>query len=362
MKSPPAFVILRKNMKMTGPLKVSGLSKTFHGNRGVQSLDFQLNQGEGFSLLGPSGCGKSTTLRILGGFETPDSGTIFHGEQEITRLPPQKRDIRTVFQKFALFPHLNVEQNVAFGLKMQKRSPNEISAKVEWALDLLEIQFLRDRNVKSLSGGEQQRTALARALVTEPSVLLLDEPLSALDLKLREKMQLELLALRKRLGITFLFVTHDQSEAMALSDRIAVMKDGTIQQIGSPMDIYQRPKNRFVADFIGQANFLPGNSASLFSGDREKLPAAKDQQSWMIRPEHFSYRPKDWRAPSGHIVLDAKLLDSAFLGADRLAKCELRNGQQILWKSPSFEPLPIPVGADFWLSAEVEDLWVVDGS
>jgi spermidine/putrescine transport system ATP-binding protein len=349
-------------MKISGPLKVSSLSKKFQGNRGVQSLDFSLSQGEGFSLLGPSGCGKSTTLRILGGFETPDSGAIFHGDQNITHLPPQNRDIRTVFQKFALFPHLDVEQNVAFGLKMQKRSPQEILAKVEWALDLLEIQFLRKRNVKSLSGGEQQRTALARALVTEPSVLLLDEPLSALDLKLREKMQLELLALRKRLGITFLFVTHDQAEAMALSDRIAVMKNGQIQQIGSPMEIYQRPKNRFVADFIGQANFIPNNAVFLFNGDRTHLPMAKEGQDWMIRPEHFSFRTSDWRAPAGHITLEAKLLDSAFLGADRLAKCELRNGQLILWKSPSFEPLPIQAGAEFWLSAEVEDLWVVDGS
>jgi ABC-type Fe3+/spermidine/putrescine transport system ATPase subunit len=348
-------------MKTLGDLKVSQIAKKFQENRGVESLEFSLPQGEGFSLLGPSGCGKSTTLRIIGGFENPDSGKIFHGTKEITQLPPQKRDIRTVFQKFALFPHLNVQENVAFGLRMQKKSEQEIREKVDWALDLLEIHFLRERNVKKLSGGEQQRTALARALVTEPSVLLLDEPLSALDLKLREKMQLELLSLRKRLGITFLFVTHDQSEAMALSDRIAVMKEGKIQQVGNPSEIYQKPNSRFVADFIGQANFLPSSDALLLEGDKENLPEAKGKD-WMIRPEHFSFRSMDWKNPKGHVSLKAKLLESAFLGADRVAKCQLANGKTLLWKSPSFEPLPVSYGENLHLSLEVEDLWAVDAT
>lgn len=341
-------------------LTLSSLTKHYPGDRGIQQIDFSIEQGEGFSLLGPSGCGKTTTLRIVGGFETPDSGSVIHGNKDITKLPPQKRDIRTVFQKFALFPHLNVQDNVAFGLRMQKVSEKEIQQKLEWALQLLEIQHIRERNVKTLSGGEQQRTALARALVTEPSVLLLDEPLSALDLKLREKMQLELLSLRRRLGISFLFVTHDQSEAMALSDRVAVMKDGKIQQIGTPSEIYQKPASRFVADFIGQANFLSMETASLFQGNRESLPKAKLGQEWMIRPEHFSYQSEGIPPSSRHLVLKGTYLESAFLGADQLAKVELENGQTVLWKSPGFEPIPKSSGEKLFLSVEIEDLWVVD--
>ncbi len=341
-------------------LTLSSLTKQYPGDRGIQQIDFSVEQGEGFSLLGPSGCGKTTTLRIVGGFETPDSGSVIHGNKDITKLPPQKRDIRTVFQKFALFPHLNVQDNVAFGLRMQKVSEKEIQKKLAWALQLLEIQHIRERNVKTLSGGEQQRTALARALVTEPSVLLLDEPLSALDLKLREKMQLELLSLRRRLGISFLFVTHDQSEAMALSDRVAVMKDGRIQQIGSPAEIYQKPASRFVAEFIGQANFLSMNSAALFQGNRESLPKGKSGQEWMIRPEHFSYQSEDTPLTNRHLVLKGTYLESAFLGADQLAKVELENGQTVLWKSPGFEPIPKSSGETLFLSVEIEDLWVVD--
>lgn len=341
-------------------LTLSSLSKHYPGDRGIQNIDFSIEQGEGFSLLGPSGCGKTTTLRIVGGFESPDSGSIFHGDKNITKLPPQKRDIRTVFQKFALFPHLDVQDNVAFGLRMQKTPEQEIQKKINWALDLLEIQHIRHRNVKTLSGGEQQRTALARSLVTEPSVLLLDEPLSALDLKLREKMQLELLSLRRRLGISFLFVTHDQSEAMALSDRVAVMKDGKVQQIGTPTEIYQRPANRFVADFIGQANFLSTEAAPLFQGNRDSLPKIKEGQQWMIRPEHFSHHPDGKLASDRHLVLNGTFLEAAFLGADQLAKVELENGQMILWKSPGFEPIPKSSGEKLFLTVEVEDLWVVD--
>lgn len=350
-------------MQCKGALRLHGVSKEFSAaGTGVRSLQLEIPQGEGFSLLGPSGCGKSTTLRLIGGFETPDAGRIFHGEREITQLPPQKRDIRTVFQRYALFPHLSVRENVAFGLRMQKRAGAELTQKVDWALGLLEIARLAGRDISQLSGGEQQRVALARALVTEPSVLLLDEPLSALDFKLRERMQLELLSLRHKLGSTFLFVTHDQSEAMSLSDRVAVMRGGEVVQVGRPEEIYHRPKSRFVAEFIGQANFLPNQKIELLEGDRERLPALAGNQHWMVRPEHFTLRTAGWRAPGGFVAMKGRLLETAFLGADRVSKFSDAEGGAYLVKSPGFEPAPGKVGDELLLSWETEDTWTVASS
>jgi spermidine/putrescine transport system ATP-binding protein len=349
-------------MKKEGNLALEGVSKVFQGQGGVRNLQFEISQGEGFSLLGPSGCGKSTTLRLIGGFETPDQGRVLHNGRDITSLPPQKRDIRTVFQRYALFPHLDVEGNLAFGLKMQKKAPSEIQQKVNWALGLLEIEPLRHRPIHRLSGGEQQRVALARALVTEPSVLLLDEPLSALDLKLRERMQLELLSLRHRLGSTFVFVTHDQGEAMSLSDRIAVMRGGEIMQIGSPEEIYHRPHSRFVAEFIGQANFLSETKRELLTGSVEKLPAVGAAQEWMVRPEHFTPRPLGWQAPAGFVALKIRVNETAFLGPDRLTKGQDQAGLSYLVKSPGFEPMPGAPGAEILLSWETEDTWTVASS
>jgi spermidine/putrescine transport system ATP-binding protein len=349
-------------MNSRGTLQLKGVTKLFQGQGGARGLTFAIPQGEGFSLLGPSGCGKSTTLRLIGGFETPDTGTIFHAEREITRLPPQKRDIRTVFQRYALFPHLNVEENVAFGLRMQRLKAAETAKKVKWAMDLLEISPLKFRPVQRLSGGEQQRVALARALVTEPSVLLLDEPLSALDLKLRERMQLELLSLRHKLGSTFVFVTHDQGEAMSLSDRIAVMRDGEIEQIGTPEQIYHRPLSRFVATFIGQANFLSRTKRSLLSGDLERLPALSSDQEWMVRPEHFTPRALDWRPPGGFVGLKIKVAETAFLGPERLTKGYDQEEHPYILKTPGFEPMPGRPGDEILLSWETEDTWTVASS
>lgn len=350
---------------MQGSLKLEGVSRVFGAETdaaGVRDLDVEIQPGEGFSLLGPSGCGKSTTLRLIGGFETPDRGRILHGGRDITRLPPQEREIRTVFQRYALFPHLGVRENIAFGLRMQKQPEATIQEKVNWAIQLLQISALEKRKIAQLSGGEQQRVALARALVTEPSVLLLDEPLSALDLKLRERMQLELLALRRKLGSSFLFVTHDQGEAMALSDRIAVMRGGRIVQIGTPYEIYHRPSSRFVADFIGQANFLPGTKASILAGDRERLPSIGSHQHWMVRPEHFTPRPVGWQAPGGFVSVKARVNETAFLGAEWLIKCSDAEGFPYLLKTPGFEPLPARVGEEFVLSWETEDTWTVGSS
>jgi spermidine/putrescine transport system ATP-binding protein len=344
------------------PLRLENVQKIFPGSQsGVHELNIDIAPGEGFSLLGPSGCGKSTTLRIIGGFEAPDQGRVFHG-QEITQLPPQKRDIRTVFQRYALFPHLTVEENVAFGLRMQKRTLTEIQAKARWAMGLLEIARLASRPIQKLSGGEQQRVAVARALVTEPSILLLDEPLSALDLKLREKMQLELLALRHKLGTTFIFVTHDQNEAMALSDRIAVMKEGRIMQTGSPEEIYQRPNSRFVAEFIGQANFLPAAKAQLLSGDRERLPRLEGNREWMVRPEHFNARDAEWQAPAGFVTLPVRIVETAFLGQDRLTKAVDEGGTPYLLKTPGFEKSPGRPNEKILLAWETEDTWTVGSS
>jgi spermidine/putrescine transport system ATP-binding protein len=245
---------------------------------------------------------------------------------------------------------------------MQKRQESEITAKVNWGLDLLQIQHLRHRPITRLSGGEQQRVALARALVTEPSVLLLDEPLSALDLKLRERMQLELLALRQKLGSTFVFVTHDQGEAMTVSDRIAVMKSGRIMQLGTPEEIYHRPTSRFVADFIGQANFLNAGKRALLTGDLERMPKLAGDHCWMVRPEHFTPRTTEWKAPGGFVALKARVSEIAFLGPDRLTKASDAEGFSYLVKSPGFEPAPGQPGEEILLSWETEDTWTVASS
>ena len=237
-------------------LELRGVSKRFEAVHALKPTELIIKEGEFFSLLGPSGCGKTTLLRILGGFEFLDSGEITFQGNRIDVLPSFKRPFNTVFQRYALFPHLNVFENVAFGLRVKKVSHSEVEKRVQSALELVRMGEFKARKIPTLSGGQQQRIALARALINEPKILLLDEPLSALDLKLRQEMQVELLELQKRLKITFIFVTHDQEEAMALSNRMAVMNDGQIEQVGSPSEIYDRPKTKFVAEFIGVMNQL----------------------------------------------------------------------------------------------------------
>jgi spermidine/putrescine transport system ATP-binding protein len=233
------------------------VSKRFDDFKAVDNVSLQIKDGEFFSLLGPSGCGKTTILRMIAGFEQPSQGHIFLEGQPVETLPPYKRSVNTVFQNYALFPHLTIAENIAFGLEMKKLDRAEISKRVKAALELVRLPDVADRKPRQLSGGQQQRIALARALINQPAVLLLDEPLSALDLKLRKAMQLELKQLQQQVGITFIFVTHDQEEAMTMSDRIAVMDQGRVLQVGAPAEIYERPTNRFVADFIGEANILP---------------------------------------------------------------------------------------------------------
>ncbi|MCI5903884.1 MAG: ABC transporter ATP-binding protein [Oscillospiraceae bacterium] len=230
----------------------------FDGERILDKINLDIKDKEFVTLLGPSGCGKTTTLRIIGGFLDPDSGTVMFDGKKINGLPPYKRNVNTVFQRYALFPHLNVYDNIAFGLRVQKLSEKDISKRVAEMLKLVNLTGFEKRSITRLSGGQQQRVAIARALVNHPKVLLLDEPLGALDLKLRKEMQIELKRIQEQLEITFIYVTHDQEEALTMSDTVVVMNGGIIQQVGSPVDIYNEPKNAFVADFIGESNILNG--------------------------------------------------------------------------------------------------------
>ena len=234
------------------------ISKAYDGATVLDDLSLSVKENTFVTLLGPSGCGKTTTLRIIGGFERPDAGTVIFDGQDITSLPPNKRQLNTVFQKYALFTHMTIAENIAFGLKIKNKPKSYIDDKIKYALKLVNLDGFENRSVASLSGGQQQRIAIARAIVNEPRVLLLDEPLGALDLKLRQDMQYELIRLKNELGITFIYVTHDQEEALTMSDTVVVMNEGRIQQIGTPQDIYNEPKNAFVADFIGESNIIDG--------------------------------------------------------------------------------------------------------
>jgi len=239
-------------------IRLQGISKAFDGETVLDNVSLDIHDKEFITLLGPSGCGKTTTLRIIGGFETPDSGEVFFDGKEISHVPPYLRLVNTVFQKYALFPNYNVYENVAFGLRLKKIPEEEIKTRVREILAMVNLKGFERRHVTTLSGGQQQRVAIARALVNQPRVLLLDEPLGALDLKLRKDMQTELKKIQRQTGITFIYVTHDQEEALSMSDTVVVMAEGHIQQIGSPVDIYNEPVNAFVADFIGESNILDG--------------------------------------------------------------------------------------------------------
>jgi spermidine/putrescine transport system ATP-binding protein len=278
--------------RATPAVEAFRVSKTFGGPSGLRALDdvsVAIKPNEFFTLLGPSGCGKTTLLRCIAGFETPTEGAILLDGRDITRDPPYRRAVNTVFQSYALFPHLSVAENIGFGLEMLDRPKDEVRATVEAMLRLVRMEALRDRRTSQISGGQQQRVALARALAPHPKVLLLDEPLSALDLKLRKEMQIELKRLQHETGITFVFVTHDQEEALTMSDRIAVMREGRILQIGAPRDIYDRPANRFVADFIGETNFLKGEAAPAPSGGAAVRLAAG--AAIEARPPAGGFRP-----------------------------------------------------------------------
>ena len=239
-------------------IELQGITKIYDDNTVLDNIDLYIRKREFITLLGPSGCGKTTTLRIIAGFEYPTTGKVLFDGRDVSGVPPYKREVNTVFQKYALFPHMNVEDNIAFGLTLKKTPTDEIKRRVDEMLNMIDLPGYNKRKVDSLSGGQQQRIAIARALVNRPKVLLLDEPLGALDLKMRKEMQLELKSMQQQLGITFVYVTHDQEEALTMSDTIVVMAQGRIQQIGTPEMIYNEPKNGFVADFIGESNIIDG--------------------------------------------------------------------------------------------------------
>jgi len=288
----------------TSAVSIRGVTKRFPGGKGaepvvaVDALDLEIEDGEFFSLLGPSGCGKTTTLRMIGGFEYPTAGSIQIFGEEVGLLPPNKRPVNTVFQSYALFPHMTVAQNIAFGLEMQDVAAAEIKERVGNVIELVQLEGRENRKPKQLSGGQQQRVALARALVNRPKVLLLDEPLGALDLKLRQAMQLELKEMQERVGITFIYVTHDQEEALTMSDRLAVMDHGELLQVGAPETIYDKPRTRFVADFIGDTNLLTatvidGRAVRLSDGSAIRVENDRPVGSTVtvaVRPEKLGLR------------------------------------------------------------------------
>ncbi len=297
-------------------LHLTGIAKSFGAHRVLQGLDLHVPDGQFTTLLGPSGCGKTTLLRIVAGFEVPDAGTVRLGSKDITRLPAHRRPVNTVFQSYALFPHLNVFDNVAFGLRARKLAETDISGKVAEMLEVLRIADLRHRKPGVLSGGQRQRVALARALVNEPEVLLLDEPMSALDARLRREVQAELKRIQRRFAITFILVTHDQDEAIAVSDRILIMKDGRIEQDGTPEQVYERPVSRFVAEFMGSANVLSAKAlgggvvaTSVGELNVSERPAWNDG-TVAIRPEDIEIREQQ-PAVNG---LTGTVLDRLFRG------------------------------------------------
>jgi len=311
-------------------VRVEDVVKKFGEVMAVDNVSIEVFAGEFFSILGPSGCGKTTLLRSIAGLEEPDWGTIYLSGKPINSTPPYQRDVNMVFQNYALFPHMNVYENVAFGLKVKKIKKDEIKERVFKALELVGLSGMSNRAPKQLSGGQQQRIALARALVNEPSVLLLDEPLGALDLKLRKQMQLELKSLQKRLGITFIYVTHDQEEALTMSDRIAIMCEGKLNQVGTPSQVYEEPKTEFVANFIGISNLFPGdlkNGANstliLTTSDGFEIKAVASDMNFpktaiaMVRPEKIRitpYKPGEGQEEQEVNLLRGKIEEIVYLG------------------------------------------------
>ena len=313
--------------------------KKFGDAVAVDRISLEVRDGEFFSLLGPSGCGKTTTLRMIGGFEQPTSGLIELQGQDVTWLPPFKRNVNTVFQNYALFPHLTIFENVAFGLRRKGVKPSEIKSRVTEMLSLVELPGYEARKPTQISGGQAQRVALARALINRPAVLLLDEPLGALDLKLRKQMQVELKRIQQEVGITFIYVTHDQEEAMTMSDRIAVMNKGHYEQLGDPESLYERPTTRFVASFLGISNLLPAKvlgsddgyaRASLVDDTAIRVPRALvDGQSTVsigIRPEKIRLSEPEASTPTGHNRLTGVIRDASYLGVSTQYQVESRGG------------------------------------
>ena len=323
-------------------VRLERVTKLFGDVAAVDDLSLDISEGEFFSMLGPSGCGKTTTLRMIGGFEDPTYGTVYLGGRDVTDLPPYKRDVNTVFQSYALFPHLDVYENVAFGLRRKKVDKSEIETRVADTMRLVDLTGFEKRKPPQMSGGQQQRVALARALVNHPQVLLLDEPLGALDMKLRKQMQLYLKRIQQEVGITFIYVTHDQEEAMTMSDRLAVMRLGKIEQLGEPADVYENPNTEFVAGFLGASNMLEGElkegsngvaTVVLAAGGSVKLPSSRvpsDLHGTVkvgVRPEKLTIsRGDDASAPADLNHVSGRVTMTTYIGVSHQYKIESIGG------------------------------------
>jgi len=352
-------------------VRLEGVTKRFGDQVAVDNVSLEIRDGEFFSLLGPSGCGKTTLLRMIAGFDTPDQGRVIIGGKDMTEVPPYLRPVNTVFQNYALFPHMTVEQNIAFGLRMKKMPRDEIARRVQWALELINLPGYEKRRTDQMSGGQRQRIALARALVNEPEVLLLDEPLSALDLKLRQELRVDLMNLQEQLGITFIFVTHDQEEALVMSDRIAVMNKGRIEQLGPTEEIYELPQTAFVAKFIGDSNLIPAQAIEPrkvrtplgeFVLDDEDALAPGQEVLLSIRPEKIRlFREK----PSLPNVFSAKVDDIIYTGSENQYLL-LADGQRLMCKTLN-QDIQEPGHEEFaydeevWVAFTPEKLVVIQG-
>lgn len=320
-------------------IRLQNISKSFGAQEVLKGIDLVINRNEFVTILGPSGCGKTTMLRIIGGFETPDEGQIFFEGKDITDLPANQRHFNTVFQSYALFPHMSVGENIAFGLRVSGKSEDYIREKVKYGLRLVNLKGFENRRIDSLSGGQQQRIAMARAIVNEPKVLLLDEPLGALDLKLRQEMEYELVRLKNELGITFIYITHDQEEALTMSDRVIVMNEGEIRQMGTPEEIYNEPENAFVADFIGDANIISGNMV------RDRLVRIEgidfncidegfkpnEAVDVMIRPEDIEIRKY------GEGIFNGTIISKLFIGVHYEMLLKSESGTDFEWLVQNYD-------------------------
>jgi spermidine/putrescine transport system ATP-binding protein len=357
-------------------VRLDRVTKRFGSVVAVDGVSLEIRRGEFFSLLGPSGCGKTTTLRMIGGFEQPDEGVIELGGTNVAGLPPHRRDVNTVFQSYALFPHLNVADNVSYGLKRRKVDRGEIRGRVKRILDLVDLPGFESRRTSQLSGGQQQRVALARALVNEPQVLLLDEPLGALDLKLRKQMQIELKGIQHEIKVTFIYVTHDQEEAMTMSDRIAVMRSGRVEQIGPPEAVYERPATEFVAAFLGASNLLEGTlegrdgrfgTVALTSGEKVRIPAealngAAGSIKLGVRPEKIHLRSRGDATEGTDNVIEGIVHVATFVGVSNVYSVKTRSGQTITVYAQNLgtsEDRPPSAGEEISLTWHPEHTFVV---
>ena len=349
MSAADAISAQKARLGSTSLLEIRDIAKRFGQTEVLKNISLQIAGGEFLTLLGESGSGKTTLLRLIAGFEQPTSGEIWMSSERLDTLPPYKRRVNTVFQNYALFPHLNVRENVAYGLRVKSAPKNEIAARVEDALGMVKMRDFADARPATLSGGQQQRIALARALINRPQLLLLDEPLSALDANLRKQMQSELKALQREIGIAFLFVTHDQDEAMALSDRIALLKEGGLEQVASPREIYARPATSYTAEFIGQTNLLRAeivDGVAACGSLRWNATPSKGAALFSLRPESIHLSP-DGSAPAGAVRFRAVIRQQIFSGSSEHLELDL-SGQSLRARIPARGPLSGE--QEFWFS------------